>query len=71
MPDIMIRCPVLGTTVSTGLSTEAVVFTSLPANISVPVRCPACKKMHKWKPQDAWVQGELKPKGTAQILKGD
>ena len=33
MPDIMIRCPVVGVAVQTGLSTETIVLRSLP-NIS-------------------------------------
>ena len=57
MPAIMIRCPTLNKAVATGLSTESIVFDLLP-DISVPLRCPACKKMHNWNPKDAWVKGE-------------
>ena len=68
MPDIMICCPLFGTSVPTGLSTEMIVFASLP-NVATPLRCPACRKMHRWKPKDAWVEGEAKPKGAARKLK--
>ena len=54
MPDIMFRCPMLGTAVQTGLTTEAVKFESIP-DIAIPFRCPACQQVHKWRPGDAWV----------------
>jgi len=55
MPNIMIRCPFTGKAVPTGLSTETVLFDSL-GDVSVPMRCPACLKMHRWKKKDAWVE---------------
>jgi hypothetical protein len=55
MPNIMIRCPITGKAVPTGLSTETVLFDSL-GDISVPMRCPACLKVHRWKRKDAWVE---------------
>ena len=64
MPAIMIRCPVFNKAVPTGLSTDSVVFESL-TDIGVPLRCPACKKLHHWKPKDAWVQGEGQPRPSA------
>jgi hypothetical protein len=54
MPDIMVRCPTLGMVVPTGLNTETVKFESLP-NVEVPFRCPACRKMHTWRPITAWL----------------
>jgi hypothetical protein len=54
MPVILIRCPVFGKPVRTGLSTEAIVFDSLD-DLSIPLRCPACKKVHKWQRKDAWI----------------
>jgi hypothetical protein len=54
MPNIMIRCPIFGKDVPTGLSTESVVFDSL-GDISIPLRCPACLKVHVWNRKDAWV----------------
>lgn len=54
MADIFIHCPSTGLPVSTGLKTEWVVLRSLPS-VAVPLRCPACGQMHKWKPGDAWI----------------
>jgi hypothetical protein len=54
MPDIMVRCRTLGTAVPTVLTTEAVKFESIP-DIAMPFRCPACLKMHEWRPITAWV----------------
>jgi hypothetical protein len=56
MPDIMIRCPTNAVTVSTGLSTNTVQFDSLPDR-AIPLDCPACHTVHRWRPRDAWVQG--------------
>ncbi|HEV7449139.1 MAG TPA: hypothetical protein VGP13_01215 [Candidatus Paceibacterota bacterium] len=57
MSDILIRCPVMGVAVQTGLSTAKIVFGSLP-NIAFQMHCPRCKKVHRWKPKDAWVAEE-------------
>jgi hypothetical protein len=57
MPNIMIMCPILKIPVSTGLTAEAILFKSLPTDLEVPLRCPACKKLHWWKPRNAWVDG--------------
>lgn len=57
MPDIMIRCPVLKEPVLTGLKTEAIKLESLD-DLSIPLRCPACLKMHYWERKEAWVKGE-------------
>jgi len=46
MLKIMIRCPTLGKKVSTGLTTEMIMFDSLGADLEVPLRCPACMKIH-------------------------
>jgi hypothetical protein len=61
MPNIMIRCPIFGKAVSTGLTTETVVFKSLD-DIPIPLSCPACRKVHWWKRKDAWVdEGDSGP----------
>ena len=57
MPEIMIRCPILGTAIPTGLTTEQIKFVSL-AGIEIPLRCPACLKIHRWEQKDAWVAQE-------------
>jgi hypothetical protein len=58
--EIFIRCPRLGIPVSTGLTTRWVRFDSLP-EVSIPLRCPACRNVHKWTPKDAWVDSHLRP----------
>ncbi len=57
MPKIMIRCLTLGEAVPTGLTTEKIKFESL-SGIMVPLRCPACLKVHRWEKADAWVEKE-------------
>jgi hypothetical protein len=57
MPDIMIRCPMLGKAVPTGLTTEKIKLDSL-SDIVMPLRCPACRKLHKWERKDASIDGE-------------
>jgi hypothetical protein len=57
MPDIMIRCPIFGGAVPTGLTTEKIKFDSL-SGIAIPFRCPACLRTHKWEQKDAWVDGD-------------
>ena len=56
MPDIMIRCPTFGREVPTGLTTEIIKFESL-SGVTIPFRCPACLRTHKWEQKDAWVDG--------------
>jgi hypothetical protein len=59
MPDIMIRCPEHGVTISTRISTDVVQFETLP-DVAVPCHCPACHRTHYWRPKEAWVQGANK-----------
>jgi hypothetical protein len=58
MPDIMIRCPVMDKAVPTGLTTETIKFESIEDGIAIPLRCPACLKVHKWERKDAWAKEE-------------
>jgi hypothetical protein len=55
MPEIMIRCPVFGRAVPTGLTTEKIRFDSL-SGIVMSLRCPDCFKLHKWEHKDAWIR---------------
>jgi hypothetical protein len=55
MPRIMISCPTVGTAVPTGLTTEKIKFESL-AGVRIPLKCPACSKLHKWEKKEAWVE---------------
>ena len=66
MAEIFIQCPRTGAAVSTGLKTEWVLLKSLPC-VAVPLRCPACGQMHKWKPDDAWI-GSSRPTGESGLM---
>ena len=68
MADILVQCPRTGAPVPTGLKTEWVLLKSLPS-VAVPLRCPACGQMHKWKPDDAWI-GAARPVGGADMFRG-
>jgi len=57
MSEIMIRCPIFGTAVRTGLRTEAIMFESLFDDLAIPLRCPACMKIHTWSRKNAWIDG--------------
>jgi hypothetical protein len=48
------------------LKTEWVFLKSLPC-VAVPLRCPACGQMHRWKPDDAWI-GSARPSGGANLV---
>jgi hypothetical protein len=49
---IMIRCPVSGRDVSTGIETSGV--DELPS-VNATMLCPACGRMHGWTKHDAWL----------------
>jgi hypothetical protein len=66
LADIFVQCPRTGAPVPTGLKTEWVLLKSLPS-VAVPLRCPACGQMHKWKPDDAWI-GSARQSGDANLL---
>ena len=68
MADILVQCPRTGAPVPTGLKTEWVFLKSLPC-VAVPLRCPACGQMHKWKPDDAWI-GSARPVGGTDVFRG-
>jgi hypothetical protein len=55
MPKIMIRCPIVGSAVPTGLTTEMILFKTIDADLDIPLRCLACLRIHKWRPRDAWI----------------
>ena len=73
MANIMTSCPILKVAVKTGLTTETVVFESLSSSIEVPFRCPACREVHWWTQNDAWVdkssngQGSAAQKGLSEV----
>jgi hypothetical protein len=47
-----------GTVVPTGITTEMIILDTLTFELST--QCPACRKTHKWKRRDAWIDGERK-----------
>jgi hypothetical protein len=55
MSEIMIRCPTLGTAVQTGLRTETIIFESIIEDLSLPMDCPPCLKVHRWQRRNAWI----------------
>lgn len=58
MSAIMTRCSKTGRPVKTGITTHMVHFSSLP-DVAIPMRCPLCGGGHRWKPSDAWIEGEI------------
>lgn len=55
MPEILIRCPVTGRDVHTGIALQADVF--LTAEIATyPVACPYCGGRHSWTQKEAYLQ---------------
>jgi hypothetical protein len=50
----MIRCPNTKRVIPTGLTTEKINLSSL-SNLKLPLRCPACLKLHKWGQKDALI----------------
>jgi len=66
LADILVQCPRTGAPVPTGLKTEWVLLKSLPC-VAVPLRCPACGQMHKWRPDDAWI-GSVRPAGDGNFV---
>ena len=67
MADIMTSCPILRVRVKTGLTTETIVFESLSSYIEVPFRCPACRKIHRWKQKNAWVDQRFNGQGLDPV----
>jgi hypothetical protein len=55
MSAMMIRCPLTGRAVSTGIETELSVFMRLPA-VESRLRCPACGEEHVWTRLEAWLE---------------
>jgi hypothetical protein len=55
MTEILIRCPVTGKDVPTGIALPAEVF--LTAEIETrPVACPHCRQLHAWNKPDAYLR---------------
>ena len=56
----MIRCSNRGLPVRTGLTTDMVVFASLP-EVFMELLCPLCEKRHRWRPDQAWIDQPSEP----------
>jgi len=57
MSAVMIRCPIAGCPVSTGIETEPTVFRRLP-KVGARILCPACGQEHIWNASVAWLASE-------------
>jgi hypothetical protein len=56
MADIMIKCPIFGMAVPTGITTEMIILNTLDFPLSM--HCPACRQFHRWSRSDAWIAKE-------------
>ena len=67
---LIIKCPVTGRELSTGVQIDADSFARMP-NAVASARCPHCRSEHSWRPRDAklvdvippaeWVENQHKP----------
>ncbi len=55
MPEILIRCPITGRDVHTGIALAADVFLHTEFETH-PVACPYCGARHSWSKKDAYMQ---------------
>ena len=53
---VMIRCPVTGGPIATGLVADAKTWNTRPIGLN-RVACPACKQSHAWSKKDAFLEG--------------
>ena len=53
---VMIRCPVTGRGVPTGLTADPAKWDLRPIGLN-RVACPECKQMHAWSKKDAYLEG--------------
>ena len=67
MSSVMIKCPVTGRPVTTGIETEQTVFRRLP-KVAGRMQCPACGQEHAWSVTAAWLAGE--PRMVEPMAKG-
>ena len=68
MSEIMIMCPVKKRPIPTGLTTNSVIFDSLP-DLNMPIRCPSCGRQHVWSRRKAWVaKSDSSPAGRRSDL---
>ena len=53
MADIIIKCPIFGMEVPTGITTEMIILDTL--YFPLTMHCPACRQFHSWTRSDAWI----------------
>jgi hypothetical protein len=53
---VMIRCPVTGRAVPTGLTADPTTWEARPIGLN-RVPCPECKQVHAWSKSDASLEG--------------
>ncbi|MCC7346395.1 MAG: hypothetical protein IT538_03255 [Variibacter sp.] len=58
MGSIMIRCPVTGSAIPTGMRADRATFSRTPVFIA-RVFCALCRTEHEWFAKDAWVDEPL------------
>jgi hypothetical protein len=52
---VMIRCPIRGNPVATGLVADPKTWNARPIGLN-RVACPACKQSHAWSKKDAFLE---------------
>jgi hypothetical protein len=57
---VMIRCPVKGSPIATGLVADPKAWDARPIGLN-RVACPACKQLHAWSKQDAFLEASFDP----------
>ena len=60
---VMIRCPVTGDSIATGLMTDSKCWDARPIGLNRAF-CPACKQSHAWNKKDGFLEGSA---GTSPI----
>jgi hypothetical protein len=53
---VMIRCPMTGRTISTGLAADPATWDTRPIDLNL-VPCPECEQVHTWSKSDASLEG--------------
>ena len=61
---VVVRCPITGNEIATGIETETVVLEALP-KVETAVHCPACGEKHFWTIEHAYIAGESRRRTAA------
>jgi hypothetical protein len=54
---VMVRCPITGNEIATGIETETSILEALP-KVETAVHCPECGEKHFWTIEHAYVAHE-------------